>query len=143
MENKMNLEIKNVSYRYREDGRQILENFSLTVSQKERVGLAAPSGYGKTTLCKLLSGYLKPDQGEILLEGMKKLGFFTFASEANYIFFKGPEDLQEKCLEKGIYIRDCSNYRGLKKGYYRVAVRTGEENEELLKVFKQILEQNR
>lgn len=69
MENKMNLEIKNVSYRYREDGRQILENFSLTVSQKERVGLAAPSGYGKTTLCKLLSGYLKPDQGEILLDG--------------------------------------------------------------------------
>lgn len=64
MENKMNLEIKNVSYRYREDGRQILENFSLTVSQKERVGLAAPSGYGKTTLCKLLSGYLKPDQGK-------------------------------------------------------------------------------
>ena len=80
---------------------------------------------------------------EILLEGMKKLGFFTFASEANYIFFKGPEDLQEKCLEKGIYIRDCSNYRGLRNGYYRVAVRTGEENEELLKVFKQILEQNR
>lgn len=69
MENKMNLEIKNVSYRYREDGRQILENFSLTVSQKERVGLAAPSGYVKTTLCKLLSGYLKPDQGEILLDG--------------------------------------------------------------------------
>ena len=65
---------------------------------------------------------------EILLEGMKKTGFFTFASEANYIFFKGREDLQEKCLEKGIYIRDCSNYRGLKKGYYRVAVRTGEEN---------------
>ena len=76
-------------------------------------------------------------------EGMGKLGFFTFASEANYIFFKGPWNLQEKCLDKGIYIRDCSNYRGLRNGYYRVAVRTGEENEELLKVFKQILEQNR
>lgn len=32
-------------------------------------GLAAPSGYGKTTLCKLISGYLKPDRGEILLDG--------------------------------------------------------------------------
>ena len=74
---------------------------------------------------------------------MKKLGFFTFASEANYIFFKGREDLQEKCLEKGIYIRDCSNYRGLKKGYYRVAVRTGEENRRLLKVLKETLDQNR
>ena len=35
----------------------------------ERVGIKAPSGYGKTTLCKLLSGYLKPDAGEILLDG--------------------------------------------------------------------------
>ena len=65
----MKLEIKNVSYRYTEDGRQILDNFSLIVNHTERVGLTAPSGYGKTTLCKLLSGYLKPDQGEILLEG--------------------------------------------------------------------------
>ena len=65
---------------------------------------------------------------EILLEGMKKLGFFHILPQRPIIFFfKGREDLQEKCLEKGIYIRDCSNYRGLKKGYYRVAVRTGEE----------------
>lgn len=65
----MKLEIKNVSYRYTEDGRQILDDFSLLVNHTERVGLTAPSGYGKTTLCKLLSGYLQPDQGEILLDG--------------------------------------------------------------------------
>ena len=33
------------------------------------MGLAAPSGFGKTTLCKILSGYEKPDRGEILLDG--------------------------------------------------------------------------
>lgn len=65
----MKLEIKNVSYRYTEDRRQILHNFNLSVNHTERVGLTAPSGYGKTTLCKLLSGYLTPDQGEILLDG--------------------------------------------------------------------------
>lgn len=65
----MKLEIKNVSYRYGENSRSILEDFSLTVENHERVGLIAPSGYGKTTLCKLLAGYLKPDRGEILLEG--------------------------------------------------------------------------
>ena len=48
---------------------EILEHFSLTVDSHERVGIKAPSGYGKTTLCKLLSGYLKPDAGEILLDG--------------------------------------------------------------------------
>lgn len=65
----MKMEIKNVSYRYTEDRRQILHNFNLSVNHTERVGLTAPSGYGKTTLCKLLSGYLTPDQGEILLDG--------------------------------------------------------------------------
>lgn len=68
-EKRMKLEIRNVSYRYTKDGRQILDNFSLTMDNTERVGLTAPSGYGKTTLCKLLAGYLKPDQGEILLDG--------------------------------------------------------------------------
>ena len=65
----MKLEIKNVSYQYTKDGRKILEDFCLTVEHTERVGLIAPSGYGKTTLCKLLSGYLVPDKGEILVDG--------------------------------------------------------------------------
>lgn len=68
-EKRMKLEIRNVSYRYTKDGRQILDDFSLAMDNTERVGLTAPSGYGKTTLCKLLTGYLKPDQGEILLDG--------------------------------------------------------------------------
>lgn len=67
----MKLEIRNVTYQYTGDGRKILDNFSLDVENTERVGLTAPSGYGKTTLCKLLSGYLEPDQGEILLDGKK------------------------------------------------------------------------
>lgn len=65
----MKLEVKNLSYQYTKNGKKILEQFSLTVDSSERVGLIAPSGYGKTTLCKLISGYLKPDQGEILLDG--------------------------------------------------------------------------
>ena len=65
----MKLEIKNVSYQYTKDGRMILDNFSLELDNTERVGLVPPSGYGKTTLCKILSGYLKPDKGEILLDG--------------------------------------------------------------------------
>ena len=65
----MKLEIKNISYQYSKKGRMILDNFCFTADSSERVGLTAPSGYGKTTLCKLLSGYLKPEQGEILLDG--------------------------------------------------------------------------
>lgn len=65
----MKLELKHLSYQYKRDGTKILEDFSMTVEDTERVGLTAPSGYGKTTLCKLISGYLSPDEGEILLDG--------------------------------------------------------------------------
>lgn len=52
----MILEAKNLSFRYEESGRKILDQFSLQVDSSERVGILAPSGFGKTTLCKILSG---------------------------------------------------------------------------------------
>lgn len=65
----MVLEAKHISFQYGKDSRQILEDFSLRIESHERVGLAAPSGFGKTTFCKILSGYEEPDRGEILLDG--------------------------------------------------------------------------
>lgn len=64
----MSLEGKNLSFVYRRKGR-VLEGVSLTVAPGERVGLAGTSGRGKTTLCKLLAGYEKPQEGEVLVEG--------------------------------------------------------------------------
>ena len=65
----MVLEAKNISFQYGRDTKQILENFSLRMESHERVGIVAPSGFGKTTFCKILSGYEKPDGGEVLLDG--------------------------------------------------------------------------
>ncbi len=49
----------------------------------------------------------------------------------------GTEDLWMRMLEKQILIRDCSNYTGLSKGDYRVAVKTREENEQLFQALKE------
>lgn len=65
----MRLEAKNVSFRYREHSPWILREISLSVEKGERVGLVGPSGYGKSTLLRLMGGYLKPASGEILLDG--------------------------------------------------------------------------
>lgn len=65
----MLLEAKNISFRYGKDTKQILDQFSLSVESRERVGIIAPSGFGKTTFCKILAGYEKADSGEILLDG--------------------------------------------------------------------------
>ena len=67
----MSLEGKHLSFRYPRRGRQpVLEDVSLTLAPGERLGLTAPSGRGKTTLCRLLAGYERPDRGEVLLDGL-------------------------------------------------------------------------
>ena len=65
----MLLEVKNVSYRYNKSSPWILEDVSFTIDSKERVALVGPSGYGKSTLAKIISGYIKPEKGEVLWDG--------------------------------------------------------------------------
>ena len=65
----MALEAKNVSFRYGSKQPWVLENISLRLERGERTALFAPSGRGKTTLARLLAGYLTPTAGEILLDG--------------------------------------------------------------------------
>ena len=65
----MRLEAKNVSFRYGRKMPWVLKDLSFSVESGERLCLFAPSGYGKSTLAMLLSGYLEPTEGEILLDG--------------------------------------------------------------------------
>ena len=65
----MALEARHVFFRYEKRQPWILEDCSLEISKGECAALFAPSGYGKTTLSLLLAGYLKPEQGQILMDG--------------------------------------------------------------------------
>lgn len=47
----------------------VVENKSLSVRPGKVLGLMAPSGYGKTTLGKLLAGYLSPTRGRVTVDG--------------------------------------------------------------------------
>ena len=67
---------------------------------------------------------------------MAAAGLRVYDSRANYIFFRGPEDLKERCLKHGVLIRSCSNYPGLDNRYFRVAVRRREENDVLLRALQ-------
>ena len=74
----MKLEVRDLSFWYEEKGRQILSQFSLSADSSERVGIIAPSGFGKTTLCKILSGYETPQSGEVLLDGKTLKEYGTY-----------------------------------------------------------------
>ena len=65
----MQLRAENISFRYNNKSTWILKNVDLTIKTGERVALTGPSGYGKSTLSKILAGYLEPTEGQVLLDG--------------------------------------------------------------------------
>ena len=74
----MRLEAGNISFQYDNGNRKILNNVSICLEQEERVGITAPSGFGKTTFCKILAGYESPDSGRVLLDGKPLSGFGAY-----------------------------------------------------------------
>ncbi len=80
------------------------------------------------------------EQRVLLADGLRGCGMEVFEPAANFIFFRSPiPELGELCRERGFLLRDCSNYRGLSKGYYRIAVRSRDENERLIDAVKDII----
>ena len=65
----MKLKADNISFRYNDKSPWVLRNVNFTVESADRIALVGPSGYGKSTLSKILSGYLKPTEGKVLLNG--------------------------------------------------------------------------
>lgn len=55
---------------YTHAGRLILDSVSFELHRNHLLGLVGPNGAGKTTLIRLILGQLKPDSGEILIEGL-------------------------------------------------------------------------
>lgn len=62
----------------------------------------------------------------------------VYPSEADFIFFKSRKDLQQLLLKEKILIRDCSNFENLTEGFFRIGIRTHEENQELIRRWKGI-----
>jgi len=63
------LELRNVTLRYRDDQLPALAEVSLTLRAGEAVALVGPSGAGKSTFVNLLPRFIEPTAGEILLDG--------------------------------------------------------------------------
>ena len=61
--------ISNLSYAYPE-GKRVLKEFDCMIRKGEYIGIRGSSGIGKSTLFNLLLGFLKPDGGEIRIDGV-------------------------------------------------------------------------
>ena len=68
----MSLELQNVSISL--GGRQLVKSVDVDLSPGEVVGLLGPNGAGKTTTFNLVIGLLRPDTGQVLLDGQDVTG---------------------------------------------------------------------
>lgn len=67
------LDVRNLSKSF--SGLRAVQQVSFAVREGEILGIIGPNGAGKTTVFNLLNGFLRPDEGEVLLEGRSVLGW--------------------------------------------------------------------
>jgi ATP-binding cassette subfamily C protein len=63
------LELRGVTFGYGRHAEPVLHDLDLVVPAGDHLAVVGPSGIGKSTLAALLSGLLRPDSGEVLLDG--------------------------------------------------------------------------
>lgn len=107
-----------------------------TPASKAGVAAMGLSGFIDRT-----KAYIKENRS-FLLHGLAELGYQTYEPKANYIFFRSDTELIGPLEEYHIMIRSCANYLTLDQHYYRIAVRTREENEYFLASLAQITKRN-
>ncbi len=86
--------------------------------------------------------WLEQEQNHLLTALSQIPSLKVYQPTANYLFFKhlsDQSDLQDRLMEQGILIRSCANYTGLGGGYYRVAIKSRQDNRRLITALQQVL----
>lgn len=95
------------------------------------------------TLLPAVTRQLISEERRHIMEELDRMGIRYYPASANYILFYSHIDFYEEMKKEGILIRDCRNYRGLGKGYYRIAVKGQEDNEQLLDAMRRIIKRRK
>ena len=87
----MVIEAEAVTKRF--DGRAIVRDFSLRIQRGDRIGVVGANGTGKTTLLKLLTGELAPDEGKVIRAKTQMHGkASTISTDVKGVFKNLPSD---------------------------------------------------
>jgi len=70
IEKDLEIEFRDVWFRYKDDGKWILKGVSFKINPKENIALVGLNGSGKSTLIKLLARFYDPQKGEVLVNGI-------------------------------------------------------------------------
>jgi len=76
---------------------------------------------------------------EYLTKQLRSVGFQVFEGSAGYLLFRAGRGLGDALKEKGILIRNCSDFRGLGDTFYRTGVRCHEDNERFVEALFEVI----
>ena len=104
------LELKNISLSVEDEftgngQKEILRDVSLTIETGKLVVVTGPNGGGKSTMAKIIAGILRPNQGQILLDGEDVTDLDITQRATRGISFA----FQQPVRFKGITVRDLIN----------------------------------
>lgn len=106
----MPIEIKDLSFSY--DNDKFINNLNLNIEYGEMLGIMGNTGCGKSTLVQLIAGLIKPDNGQIIIDGdnitNKKFDKAILRKKLGIVFQFPEMQLFEQTVQKDIYF-------GLKK----------------------------
>ncbi len=85
MNNKL-IELKGITKSY--DGETVLDHIHLDIHDHEFVTLLGPSGCGKTTTLRIIGGFVSPDEGEVIFDGVKINDLPPYKRPVNTVFQK-------------------------------------------------------
>lgn len=82
------VEIRDVTYRYREDANPAVRNLSLSADRDQIVALVGPSGSGKTTVAGLIARFFDAQEGSVRVGGVdvKEIGKDALMRTVSYVF---------------------------------------------------------
>ncbi|MTJ06254.1 MULTISPECIES: ABC transporter ATP-binding protein [unclassified Anabaena] len=73
------IELKGISKTF--GNNKVLDNVDLTIYRGQALGIIGPSGTGKSTVLRIIAGLLKPDEGEIYVQGVRRSGLIEDAAD--------------------------------------------------------------
>lgn len=79
----VNIEFKNVCFKYSDTDMEVLKNINLTIKSGEKIALVGRNGSGKSTIVKLLTRLYDPTGGTIYLQGLP-YGNYKISEIRNY-----------------------------------------------------------
>ena len=92
------VEFSGVTFKYNDEGKDVLTNLNLTVEAGESIALVGPSGGGKTTLCSLIPRFYEIKDGEIRIDG-KSIKDVTLTSLRENIAYGKQNASDEEIIE--------------------------------------------